>query len=175
MSQRLEQCVHLFSKTNRTSTRWRLLLAITFFLSYVLPVTLNNEPRTFDPARSPKSFDIQHPEPLCSARELSTPGYEDGPRHATFDGYWQEYLQFHREMVKPESEGGIPFNKKRFLVYQPSDDGLGNRLQALLSTVVLAMMSRRAIILDWVATPQCNVSLVSITLPWFGTMSSSNT
>lgn len=175
IGQRLEQFVYLFSKTNRTSTRWRLLLAIAFFLSYVLPVTLNNEPRTFNPARSPKSFDIQHPEPLCSARELSAPGYENGPRHATFDGYWQEYLQFHREMVKPESEGGAPFSKKRLLVYQPSDDGLGNRLQALLSTVVLAMMSRRAIILDWVASPQCNVSLVSdISLRWFGTIASSN-
>lgn len=158
MGQRLEQIVHLFSKTNRTSTRWRLALAIVFFLSYVLPVTLNNESRIFNPARSAKSFDIQHPEPLCSARELSAPGYEDGPRYATFDGYWQEYLQFHREMVKPESEGGVPFNKKRLLVYQPSDDGLGNRLQALLSSVVLAMVSRRAIILDWVAMPQCNVS-----------------
>ncbi|KAG0340573.1 hypothetical protein BG000_011701 [Podila horticola] len=162
MGERLEEIVFLFSKTNRTSTRWRLALAVVFFLSYVLPVTLNNESRTFNPARSAKSFDIQHPEPLCSARELSAPGYEDGPRHATFDGYWQEYLQFHREMVKPENEGGVPFNKKRFLVYQPSDDGLGNRLQALLSSVVLAMVSRRAIILDWVAMPQCNANFTDL-------------
>ncbi|KAG0030121.1 hypothetical protein BGZ81_003038 [Podila clonocystis] len=162
MGQRLEEIVYLFSKTSRTSTRWRLALAIVFFLSYVLPVTLNNESRIFNPARSAKSFDIQHPEPLCSARELSAPGYEDGPRHATFDGYWQEYLQFHRDMVKPESEGGVPFNKKRFLVYQPSDDGLGNRLQALLSSVVLAMVSRRAIILDWVAMPQCNANFTDL-------------
>ncbi|KAG0344808.1 hypothetical protein BG004_004155 [Podila humilis] len=162
MGQRLEQFVYLFSITNRTSIRWRLLLALVFFWSYVLPVTRQNESRIFNPARSAPSFDINHPEPLCAARELNVAGYEDGPRHTSFEGYWQEYLEFHREMVKPESEGGVPFHKKKYLVFQPSDDGLGNRLQALLSSVVLAMVSRRAIILDWVAMPQCNANFADL-------------
>ncbi|KAF9428075.1 hypothetical protein BGZ94_003440 [Podila epigama] len=162
VGQRLEQLVYQFSKTNRASTRWRLILAIALFLSYVIPVMLHNESRIFDPAKAAKSFNIQHPEPLCSAREMSAAGFEDGPRHASFEGYWNEYLEFHATMVRPESEGGVAQSKKRFLVFQPSDDGLGNRLQALLSSVVLAMLSRRAIILDWVATPQCNANFTDL-------------
>lgn len=155
--QRLEYVVQLLSKTNhRTSTRWRLLLAWTLVLTYVIPVTLRNESRIFDPKRAAVSFDIQHPEPLCSAEVMrgALPA-----RHQNFEGYWREYLQLHRTMVLPERLGGVAEKDKKFLVFQPSDDGLGNRLQALLSSVVLAMVSRRAIILDWVAMPQCNVSL----------------
>ncbi|KAF8947395.1 hypothetical protein BGZ46_005593 [Entomortierella lignicola] len=70
----------------------------------------------------------------------------NGLRYDSFDGYWQEYLQFHRQMVLPEEEA--PKMKKRSLVFQPSDDGLGNRLQALLSSVVMVMVTRRAIVLD---------------------------
>ncbi|KAF8927245.1 hypothetical protein EDD21DRAFT_379328 [Dissophora ornata] len=155
---RLEHCVHIFSTSNRTSTRWRLALALIFWLSYVVPVTIGNESRDFDPNRSSVSFDIKHPEPLCSAREME--GYQ--ARHETFDGYWQEYLQFHHRMVLPEEEGGVPQERKRFLVFQPSDDGLGNRLQALLSSVVMAMVTRRAIVLDWLAMPQCNANFTDL-------------
>jgi len=154
--QRMEYVVQLLSKTNhRTSTRWRLLLAWTLVLSYVIPVTMRNESRIFDPKRAAVSFDIQHPEPLCSAQVMrgALPA-----RHQDFDGYWHEYLQFHRTMVLPERLGGVSDKDKKFLVFQPSDDGLGNRLQALLSSVVLAMVSRRAILVDWIAMPQCNVS-----------------
>ncbi|KAF9194175.1 hypothetical protein BGZ49_003198, partial [Haplosporangium sp. Z 27] len=56
-------------------------------------------------------------------------------------------------MVLPENEGGVPEKKKRSLVFQPSDDGLGNRSQALLSSVVMVMVTRRAIVLDWLAQP----------------------
>ena len=151
---KIEYSIFLFSTSNRTSTRWRLLLVLVLWLSYVIPVTMRNESRLFDPARSAPSFDIKHPEPLCSVREMQ--GFE--ARHDSFEGYWQEYLQFHRRMVLPEEEGGVPQDQKRFLVFQPSDDGLGNRLQALLSSVVMAMITRRAIVLDWLAMPQCNVS-----------------
>ncbi|KAG0204146.1 hypothetical protein BGX28_003797 [Mortierella sp. GBA30] len=68
-------------------------------------------------------------------------------------------------MVLPEEDGGVPVDQKRFLIFQPSDDGLGNRLQALLSTVVLGMLSRRAIILDWIAMPQCNANFTDLFLP----------
>ncbi|KAF9428074.1 hypothetical protein BGZ94_003439 [Podila epigama] len=80
----------------------------------------------------------------------------------TFKDFWKEYLIFHRQMVLPESHGGIPLAKKRFLVFTPSDDGLGNRLQALLSTVVFAMLTNRAILLDWTATPQCHAEFLHL-------------
>ncbi|KAF9348070.1 hypothetical protein BGX26_000479 [Mortierella sp. AD094] len=155
---RLEYCAQFLSISNRNSIRWRMLLALGLWLSYVLPVTLRNESRDFDPARSAPSFDINHPEPLCSAREMQG----TTPRYDSFDGYWQEYLQFHHKMVLPEDEGGVPEKDKRFLVFQPSDDGLGNRLQSLLSSVVMAMVTRRAIVLDWLAQPQCNANFTDL-------------
>ncbi|KAG9322852.1 hypothetical protein KVV02_008795 [Mortierella alpina] len=126
--------------------------------AYVIPVTLNNESRVFNPAQSAASFDIAHPEFLCSTSGVGV----QRPRHGAFEGYWKEYLQFHKQMVLPEEAGGFPKDQKRFLIFQPSDDGLGNRLQALLSAVVMAMISRRAIILDWQATPQCNANFADL-------------
>jgi hypothetical protein len=79
-------------------------------------------------------------------------------RHDSFEGYWKEYLDLHQRIMLPEEKGGVPQERKRYLIFQSSDDGLGNRLQALLSTVVLAMVTKRAIVLDWTASPQCNVS-----------------
>ncbi|KAF9114531.1 hypothetical protein BGX27_010588 [Mortierella sp. AM989] len=155
---RIEYGAQLVSVSNRNSIKWRMLLAISLWLSYVIPVTLENESRSFNPAAAAPSFDVSHPEPLCSAREMD--GFS--PRFDSFDGYWQEYLQFHRQMVLPEKQGGVPEKNKRYLVFQPSDDGLGNRLQALLSSVVLAMVTRRAIILDWVAMPQCNANFTDL-------------
>lgn len=164
IERRFEYGVHLFSKSNRTSTRWRLLLAMAFWFSYVIPVTLRNEARDFDPTRAAPSFDIQHPEWLCpiSTTEENTSGFDGEPRQSSFEAYWEEYLEFHREMVLPESQGGVPESEKRFLIFQPSDDGLGNRLQALLSSVVMAMVTRRAIVLDWLAMPQCNANFTDL-------------
>ncbi|KAF9170956.1 hypothetical protein BGX21_011543 [Mortierella sp. AD011] len=155
---RLEYCAQLMSVSNRNSIRWRMLLALGLWLSYVIPVTFGNESRDFDPARSAPSFDINHPEPLCSASVMQ--GIP--PRYDSFEGYWQEYLQFHQQMVLPEEDGGVPEKDKRFLVFQPSDDGLGNRLQSLLSSVVMAMVTRRAIVLDWLAQPQCNANFTDL-------------
>ncbi|KAF9907603.1 hypothetical protein BX616_000383 [Lobosporangium transversale] len=157
----VECLIHLVSLSNHKSTRWRLLLALAFWLSYVIPVTVKNEPRTFDPTRSAPSFGIQHPGLLCSATEMEG----SQPLYDSFEGYWQDYLQLHRSMVLPETEGGIPESQKRFLVFQPSDDGLGNRLQALMSSVVMGMITRRAVILDWVATPQCNANFTDLFEP----------
>ncbi|KAF9133930.1 hypothetical protein BGW39_008563 [Mortierella sp. 14UC] len=166
LGKRIEYSVHLFSKSNCTSTRWRLLLAMILWLSYVIPVTLRNEARDFDPARATHSFDIQHPEWLCPTtndlHESTGRGFAGEPRQSNFEAYWEEYLEFHREMVLPESQGGVPEREKRFLIFQPSDDGLGNRLQALLSSVVMAMVTRRAIILDWLAMPQCNANFTDL-------------
>ncbi|KAG0307732.1 hypothetical protein BGZ98_009931 [Dissophora globulifera] len=155
---RIESMLYIFSTANRTSIRWRVALALFLWLTYVVPVTLENEPREFNPARAAASFDIKHPEPLCSARELEG----STPRFDSFEGYWNEYLEFHSQTVLPEKLGGIPQNDKRFLVFQPSDDGLGNRLQALLSAVVMAMVSRRAIVNDWRAMPQCNANFTDL-------------
>ncbi|KAG0310513.1 hypothetical protein BGZ97_012510 [Linnemannia gamsii] len=167
VGRRIEDGVHLFGKSNRTSTRWRLLLAMAFWLSYVIPVTVRNEARDFNPARAAPSFDIQHPEWLCPATSQTDEstggiGFNGEPRQSNFESYWEEYLEFHREMVLPESQGGVPESEKRFLIFQPSDDGLGNRLQALLSSVVMAMVTRRAIILDWLAMPQCNANFTDL-------------
>ncbi|KAF9571156.1 hypothetical protein EC968_000959 [Mortierella alpina] len=160
VGKRMEAVLQLFSVSAnpRTSIHWRMTLALLFWFSYVIPVTMNNESRVFDPAQSAASFDIAHPESLCS-----TSGMRVQPlRHGAFEGYWKEYLQFHKQMVLPEEAGGIPKDQKRFLIFQPSDDGLGNRLQALLSAVVMAMISHRAIILDWQATPQCNAHFTDL-------------
>ncbi|KAF9149724.1 hypothetical protein BG015_008456 [Linnemannia schmuckeri] len=163
INRRIEYGIHLFSKSNRTSTRWRLLLAIAFWFSYVIPVTLRNEARDFDSTQATPFFNIQHPEWLCPATaDESTSGYQGEPRQSSFEAYWEEYLEFHREMVLPEAQGGVPESEKRFLIFQPSDDGLGNRLQALLSSVVMAMVTRRAIVLDWLAMPQCNANFTDL-------------
>ncbi|KAF9939355.1 hypothetical protein BGZ67_009580 [Mortierella alpina] len=160
VGRQIDAVLQLFSVSAnpRTSLRWRLTLALLFWFSYVIPVTLNNESRVFNPAQSAASFDIAHPEFLCSNSGVGV----QRPRHGAFEGYWKEYLQFHKQMVLPEEAGGFPKDQKRFLIFQPSDDGLGNRLQALLSAVVMAMISRRAIILDWQATPQCNANFADL-------------
>ncbi|KAG0225934.1 hypothetical protein B0O80DRAFT_425464 [Mortierella sp. GBAus27b] len=157
LDQKLGSALYIFSVSNRTSTRWRLLLGLGLWLSYVVPISITNESRYFDPTLAAPSFDILRPEPLCSADYM-----EGKPRHDSFDGYWEEYLDLHRQMILPEEEGGIPNDQKQFLVFQTSDDGLGNRLQALLSTVVLAMVTKRAIVLDWMATPQCNANFTDL-------------
>lgn len=166
-SRRVEHALFLFSHNNRSTNLPRFLIGCLLALSFAVPVVVHNEPRHFNPARAHPLFDILRPEPLCPSLLLS--GKKSGvgrvseeslvkEEEKTFDDYWNEYVVFHRKMVIPEDQGGVPLRKKKFLMFTPTDDGLGNRLQALLSTVVLAMVTKRAIVLDWDASPQCNVS-----------------
>ncbi|KAG0011173.1 hypothetical protein BGZ82_003102, partial [Podila clonocystis] len=169
VGRRIESALFLLSHNNRSA--WpRFWIGFLLAMSFAVPVVVNNERRHFNPALADPLFDILRPEPLCPAPLIPGKG---GLSHVsegafleseakTFDDYWQEYLLLHRNMVVPEDQGGVPLSKKKFLVFTPTDDGLGNRLQALLSTVVLAMVTKRAIVLDWRASPQCNAEFLDL-------------
>ncbi|KAG0348748.1 hypothetical protein BG004_004324 [Podila humilis] len=178
----IETLLMWVSYTNRSSSWPRFWIGCLLVLSFIVPVVIQNEPRNFNPAFADPQFQILQPEPLCPAPLFQGPGggggrlqgfeetaHDDGDEGngttqgtKTFDEYWKEYVEFHKQMVLPEHLGGIPHKSKNFLVFTPSDDGLGNRLQALLSTVVLAMVTKRAIVLDWRATPQCKAEFLDL-------------
>ncbi|KAF9326554.1 hypothetical protein BG006_010035 [Podila minutissima] len=170
VGRRAESALFLLSHNNRSAALPRFWIGFLLALSFAVPVIVNNERRHFYPAQADPRFDILRPEPLCPAPVIFRKGglshVSEGAlvesEEKTFDDYWQEYLIFHRNMVAPEDRGGVPLSKKKFLVFTPTDDGLGNRLQALLSTVVLAMVTKRAIVLDWRASPQCNAEFLDL-------------
>ncbi|KAF9372371.1 hypothetical protein CPB97_001311 [Podila verticillata] len=170
VSWRVEHALFLFSYANRSSAWPRFWIGGLLALSFAVPVIVNNEPRHFNPAQADPRFDILRPEPLCPSLLHSGKNRVghvadkslENEKEKTFDDYWKEYVVFHRKMVTPEDQGGVPLHKKKFLMFTPTDDGLGNRLQALLSTVVLAMVTKRAIVLDWSASPQCNAEFLDL-------------
>ncbi|KAG0340574.1 hypothetical protein BG000_011702, partial [Podila horticola] len=170
VGRRVESALFLLSYNNRSASVPRFWIGFLLALSFALPVVVNNEPRHFNPTQADPRFDILRPEPLCPVPLISGKGglshVSEGAfvesEEKTFDDYWQDYLILHRNMVVPEDQGGVPLSKKKFLVFTPTDDGLGNRLQALLSTVVLAMVTKRAIVLDWRASPQCNAEFLDL-------------
>lgn len=59
----------------------------------------------------------------------------------------QNYIALHKRMLSPET----PLADKRYIVFVASNDGLGNRIQGLLSTFLFALVTDRALLVEWVA------------------------
>jgi hypothetical protein len=110
-------------------SRLRKTVAILFFCYAFYEVILLQEPLT--------DFIITNtvPHKLCPDGHL----YND----STFDTYYQDYIQLHNEILNKS------YDQQRFLIFQTNEDGLGNRLEGLVSSFLMAMLTKRAFILDW--------------------------
>lgn len=113
----------------------RLLLAAAMVVYYFAW-----NARYLEPMTHRVSTDEWTPSPLCPA----------GPPKEPFSDVFGRYGKLHRRMLDPST----PDAERRFLVFNTSNDGLGNRLQGFLSTILLAILLDRAIILHWSASSQ---------------------
>lgn len=101
-------------------------------------VFLNNEPLT-----RPVPATVGLPRRMCPP---------NSPSKAPADVF-ADYIKFHREMM------ARPLEKQRILLYHAPDEGLGNRLEGLVSAFALAVVTKRAFIVDWRNTPKCGARL----------------
>lgn len=95
---------------------------------------------------------VLHQEPL--KYHPLTPTFISGPlcdRNAASESFDQwlrkDYARIHERMLHPQT----PDQDRRILVFHTSEDGLGNRIQGLLSTFLMACLLGRAFLVDWQA------------------------
>jgi hypothetical protein len=62
-----------------------------------------------------------------------------------FDYVFQEFIKNHNKMM----DKSTPVSERRAVVFRAYDGGLGNRLQGLLSSFLLAVLLKRAFFVDW--------------------------
>jgi len=58
---------------------------------------------------------------------------------------WQDYVKLHAHMLKPST----PAHERRLLILDQTAGGLGNRLGSVISGLLLAMLSGRALLVHW--------------------------
>ena len=63
----------------------------------------------------------------------------------TTDRMWREYVQLHARMLSPTT----PAHERRLLILDQTAGGLGNRLGSVISGLLLAMLSQRALLVHW--------------------------
>ena len=63
----------------------------------------------------------------------------------TADRMWQDYVKLHARMLKPST----PAHERRLLILDQHAGGLGNRLGSVISGLLLAMLSHRALLVHW--------------------------
>jgi hypothetical protein len=72
----------------------------------------------------------------------------EGPQQSveeSADHIWREYVRLHARML----DLATPAHQKRFLILDQSAGGLGNRLGSVISGLLLAMLSQRALLVHW--------------------------
>mgnify|MGYP002393458910 CR=1 FL=1 len=57
---------------------------------------------------------------------------------------FEQYQELHRRILND-----TPYDKQRFLYFTASDSGLGNRMQALTSAFLVALLTDRALVVHW--------------------------
>lgn len=123
--------------TPTTFYRLQIIVAIVG-CGFVAHTFIQNEPltRTIPPLSAP-------PRHMCPAGSPTKP----------FAQTWQDYVKFHAEMLlKPKDE-------QRLLIFHAGSEGLGNRLEGLISSFVLAVVTNRAWVVDWNAGAKCHARL----------------
>ena len=73
-------------------------------------------------------------------RAGSAPAVEE-----TVDGVWRDYVRLHAHMLRPST----PSHERRLLILDQTAGGLGNRLGSVISGLLLAMLSGRALLVHW--------------------------
>ena len=63
----------------------------------------------------------------------------------TVERVWREYVQLHAHMMRPST----PVHNRRLLILDQTAGGLGNRLGSVISGLLLAMLSGRALLVHW--------------------------
>lgn len=123
--------------TARRMLHFQIAVAV-IACSAVVVVFLNNEPltRTLPPT-------VGVPRRMC------------GPNSPSKDPaqVFADYIAFHREMM------ARPTEDQRILIYHTPDEGLGNRLEGLVSAFALSVVTKRAFLVDWRSTPKCGARL----------------
>lgn len=112
---------------------WRVhLICTVLFLALLLWGSLSGAPATdfVAPSHLP-------PQPLCPW--ATTPDSEK-----TFFGYMEEYAELHQRILEMQ-----PPEKRKFLIFKASSHGLGNRIAGLMFAFVGAVLTNRALIVDW--------------------------
>jgi len=104
---------------------------------FVVYVFLTNEPLT----RPVPSVGL--PRKMCPSGSPSRP----------FEEVLRDYIAFHNDMWKR------PVDQHRILLYHTTNEGLGNRIEGLVSAFVLAVVTDRAFMVDWSADSKCNAEL----------------
>lgn len=125
----------------RTMPPRRLLyLQVLFSLIAILFVSfifLTNEPLTR------KVPDVGVPRRMCPPNSPSQP----------FEKTFEEYIKFHNDMMKKI------LDDQKLLIYHAPNEGLGNRIEGLVSAFALAVMTNRAFLVNWPATSKCGAHL----------------
>lgn len=134
----LQPCRHSFRQliTQRRAFQIQSVITIVALL-YVLLVFSTNEPLT----KPVPSFGM--PRKMCPANSPSLP----------FAKKFEEYKKFHADMLKR------PREQQRLLVFNTVNEGLGNRLEGLVSAFALAVLTDRAFVLNWYAQTKCNARI----------------
>lgn len=109
----------------------------------VVAVFLNNEPLT-----RPVPPTVGLPRRMCGPHSPSK-----SPEQVFAD-----YVKFHAEMM------ARPTEEQRILIYHAPDEGLGNRLEGLVSAFALSVVTKRAFLVDWRNTPKCGARLPDLFL-----------
>jgi len=60
-------------------------------------------------------------------------------------GVWRDYVRLHAHMLRPST----PSHERRLLILDQTAGGLGNRLGSVISGLLLAMLSGRALLVHW--------------------------
>jgi len=96
-------------------------------------------------------------EPLTYFRSTGTiPPRLCNQTQGDFTRAMEEYVQLHAEILNR------PYSERKFLYFEASDDGLGNRIQGLLSALLLAMLTNRAFVIKWPVTTNCPADFASL-------------
>jgi hypothetical protein len=117
------------------SMRWlrvKVAAALIMWLYFAVWVSANNEPRSFF-LSAPQVL----PPRLCSSNAPKRP----------FSESFAEFVKFQNELVHSSRN----LDNKRFVVFNAVGlgSGLGNQLQGLLSTFLLAMVTGRGFLVNW--------------------------
>ena len=119
------------------AAKGRLVIAILFFAIILWYHVLGAEPLSYF-----RRNDGMIPQPRCACLRNKSCVLQD------LQTTRQDYINLHRRILSSET----PLSEKRFIVYVASNDGLGNRIQGLLSTYLLAILTDRALLVEWDAT-----------------------
>lgn len=118
-------------KSKKRIQHIKAIICLCIIIYYHLWNYFNNEPLT-NFLQTPDFI----PTWLCNYSSKST---------NNFDKTFSDFIRIHNKML----EKSTPVNERRAVVFRAADGGLGNRLQGLLSSFLVAIVLKRAFFVDW--------------------------